>query len=495
MYKNYENRVKEFVLDMTNPHSIIEYKDVTEKITNTREELMNEHFANNPEKKRPLIFRGYITEADRIKDTIKNHKYLYYLPDYEKIKKERKKLKASSPSPNISSKSKNLKNIKINNSSFDKNDISERSKTINKNFILTTPNHTINNEPVLNKLSSNKVNKNFISQPTMRYKPRTDLERIYDVLNGYHCDEKSKDIIERQLKSINLYDYKRAGDSTTSLGKENNGSAQKNNSKILKPKIIRSHQKKKKYNSIYKSSKLYYNPNRDNYKPWHKRDDLNNEAYGFLSSYHYKTHFKAAEEIAESNYKYDKNNKNKNSVFLLPNLIPNYYEPKNLKSDADSEEKEDPFKFGKDANLSDESEDYEEFDKNYNPIIKKTKTISDPEAMKILTKIAFKQKKNEFDNFDFKKDDEDEEKKLKKIKNKKGNKNYGEDDNVVIKNKLYFKNSQFDKITSEVLEMCNVYSTKSKFNNTTHKSKGGKTMITRGMTVGDFEKKYGLQEV
>ena len=496
MYRNYENRVKEFVLDMTNPHSIIELKDITEKITNTREELINEQFADNPEKKRPLVFRGYITEADRIKDTIKNNKYLFYLPDYEKIKKERKKLKASSPSPNINSKAKNLKNIKIKNSSFNnKNDISERSKTINKNFIFTTPNHTINNEPVLNKLSSNSVNKNFISQPTMRYKPRTDLERIYDVLNGYHCDEKSKDIIERQLKSINLYDYKRPGGSTTSLGKENNESAKKNNSKKLNPKIIRSHQKKKKFYSLYKSSKLYYNPSKDDYKPWHRRDDLNNEAYGFLSSYHYKTHFKAAEEIAESNYKYDKNNKNKNSVFLLPNLIPNYYQPKNIKSDAHSEEKEDPFKFGKETNSSDESEDYEEFDKNYNPIIQKTKTFSDPEAMKVLTKMAFKQKKNEFDNFDFKKDDEDEEKNLKKIKNKKGKKNYGEDDNVVIKNKLYFKNSQFDKITSEVLEMCNVYSTKSKFNNTTHKSKGGKTMITRGMTVGEFEKKYGLQEV
>ena len=90
MYRNYENRVKEFVLDMTNPHSIIEHKDVTEKITNTREELMNEQFADDPEKKKPLVFRGYLTEADRIRDTIKNNKYLYYLPDYEKIKKEKK---------------------------------------------------------------------------------------------------------------------------------------------------------------------------------------------------------------------------------------------------------------------------------------------------------------------------------------------------------------------------------------------------------------------
>ena len=93
MYKNYEKRVKDFVIDMANPETIIEHKDITEKITNTRTELINEQFANNPEKNRPLVFRGYISEADRIKDVIKKNKYLYYLPDYEKIKQERKKLK------------------------------------------------------------------------------------------------------------------------------------------------------------------------------------------------------------------------------------------------------------------------------------------------------------------------------------------------------------------------------------------------------------------
>ena len=96
MYKNYEKRVKDFVIDMTNPESIIEHKDITEKITNTRTELINEQFANNPEKNRPLVFRGYISEADRIRDVIKNHKYLYYLPDYEKIKSEKKRLKKAS---------------------------------------------------------------------------------------------------------------------------------------------------------------------------------------------------------------------------------------------------------------------------------------------------------------------------------------------------------------------------------------------------------------
>ena len=96
MYRNYEKRVKDFVIDMTNPESIIEHKDITEKVINTRAELINERFADNPEKNRPLVFRGYISEADRIKDVIKQNKYLYYLPDYEKIKQERKKMKALS---------------------------------------------------------------------------------------------------------------------------------------------------------------------------------------------------------------------------------------------------------------------------------------------------------------------------------------------------------------------------------------------------------------
>ena len=87
----------------------------------------------------------------------------------------------------------------------------------------------------------------------------------------------------------------------------------------------------------------------------------------------------------------------------------------------------------------------------------------------------------------------EDQKIVRKIK-KPGNKNYTEDNNVIINNKLYYKNTQFDQITHKVLEMCNIYSPKSKFNNIVHKSKGGKTMITKGMTVGEFEKKFNIQE-
>ena len=444
------------------------------------------------------------------------------MPDYEQIKKDNKKLKTSS-SPTNTRISNNIKSL-----SNDKIDNKDKNKILNTNYKVSSPNKTIN-KYLLYQSKNNKNNNNLISQPTMRYKPRTDLERVYDVLNGYNYDAKSRDIIERQLKSINLYDYKKPGESIHNSDKKEKEEYSKS-TRTLISKSQRNPKRKKKFD-LYKTNKIYYNPKNDEYKPWQRREDLNTEAYGLLSSYHYKTHFKAAEEIAESNYKYDKNNKNKTSVFLLPNLLPKCYKPKPIKTDNDSEEKEDPFKFGEDDYSSEQSEDYEEFDKNYNPIIQKTKTISDPEKMKILTKIAFKQKKSGYDNFDYKtdeeddkniisksknkkgnknftednnviiknklyfKNDEDEDKNIiSKSKNKKGNKNFTEDNNVVIKNKLFFKNTQFDKISSEILELCNVYSTKSKFNNTVHKSKGGKTMITQGMTVGEFEKKYGLQE-
>jgi len=472
MYRNYEKRVKDFVIDMTNPESIIEHKDITEKVINTRAELINERFADNPEKNRPLVFRGYISEADRIKDVIKQNKYLYYLPDYEKIKQEKKRLKALSQDNNASK-------------TIDQNNI---NRVLNSKYTINndTDRFSINNPENINASKSSK--KNTIFQPTMRYKPRTDLERVYDILNGYNYNQASRDIIERQLKSINLYDYKK--NSINEGGKEESRILKR--PRFLSKSLQRKTKKRKNVNSLYKMNHVYYNPDKSSYKPWQRREDLNTEAYGFLSSYHYKTHFKAAEEIAESDYKSNnKGNNNLNSVFLLPNLLPKYYKPRSIKTENNMEEREDPFKFGEDNSSSENSEEYEDFDKNYNPIIHKPKTVGDPKTMEILTKIAFRQKKGT-GQMDFKNEHE-EQKIVRKIK-KTGNKNYTEDNNVIINNKLYYKNTQFDQISHKILEMCNIYSPKSKFNNTVHKSKGGKTMITKGMTVGEFEKKYNIQE-
>ena len=65
---------------MTIPQNKITIKDGSKKIFNTRDE-----FLDDGDLKKPFVFKGYKTEADRIKNTIKNNRYLYNLPDYDKI--------------------------------------------------------------------------------------------------------------------------------------------------------------------------------------------------------------------------------------------------------------------------------------------------------------------------------------------------------------------------------------------------------------------------
>ena len=86
---------------------------------------------------------------------------------------------------------------------------------------------------------------------------------------------------------------------------------------------------------------------------------------------------------------------------------------------------------------------------------------------------------------------EEEKKKILLVKNKK---HILDENNIVIGNEVYVKGTQFDKIADKVLEICNVYRGKSKHNNTSLKARSGKTMITQGMTVRQFEKKYNLNE-
>ena len=76
---------------MRNPEYKIVINDISSKITNPREELMKEKESNLL---KPFIFKGYKSEADRIKDAVYNNRLLYNLPDYpdeqsERISKEK----------------------------------------------------------------------------------------------------------------------------------------------------------------------------------------------------------------------------------------------------------------------------------------------------------------------------------------------------------------------------------------------------------------------
>jgi hypothetical protein len=67
-----------------------------------------------------------------------------------------------------------------------------------------------------------------------------------------------------------------------------------------------------------------------------------------------------------------------------------------------------------------------------------------------------------------------------------------DENSVLIDGEILFKDSQFDIIASKVLNICHVNRKKSQYNNSNLKKKKGKLMITKGLSVDDFEKKYKI---
>jgi hypothetical protein len=214
MYKNYEKRVKDFITDMANPSSQIIINDVTEKVENCRQELMNQS-----RMQKPFIFKGYTSEQDKINDTVKNNKLLFNLPDYPDTKKNKSSDKDKSLKP---------KGPIINFHIFEDVKKKEKEKEENEkrrnNTIESTPvnqkDNNDNKEPAkptfkrrMSLSEKNKINeivrRDSILQPTMKFTARTDLERVYDMLNGDLMKNNERNIIERQLKNINLYNYKK----------------------------------------------------------------------------------------------------------------------------------------------------------------------------------------------------------------------------------------------------------------------------------------------
>ena len=451
MYKNYENRVREFITEMTNPASKIVVKDLTEKVENARTQIIKENSL-----KKPFIFKGYTTELDRVRNTERNNKLLYNLPDYPEKKSP---IKQNSLSP-----------LRINYHLDEK--INEINKNKDKNLLNNSLGKTrlpnarrmsITEKRQLNDL----IKKDAIIQPQMRFRARTDLERVYDALNGKYIKNNEREIVERQLRKINLFDYKKPKEL---LKNKSPGKSNKFSKKIQ--------DMKKSQQNIYGNAKIYYEPKNTDKKSWMRNNNLNREAMGILSNYHIKTHFKATKEIAEyqtDNDDLDIKTNDKKSCFLLPNIIPKKtisYMSRN------SSNPEDALNFSEDY---EENERYETINeneynrqKNNNPIIKGDKIRFDKNKMQFLEKIAFLKEKEEGKHKDTKNNMEEED---EDITNNFGNNICNEGLNMVAK---------------KILRECNVTSPKSRYNNTTHKTNEGKAMITRGLSIEEFRDKYNL---
>ena len=280
----------------------------------------------------------------------------------------------------------------------------------------------------------------------MRFKARTDLERVYEALTGNYYRENEREILNRQLKSIDLFTYKKPTDFlklSNSLNHnlddiDKNEEDTKTKYKIIPNPNIEEEQKKDSLDkrNIYRNPKIYYVP--QNNERWKKRSDLNAEAAGILKEYHQKTHFKATEEIAENKIKTKKKPNNDNNTFEIPYII----------NTRKRKKRKNIFSFDDDIEKKLKNDEYIPYNKNYNPIKKydmNGKDVINSESMQILTSMAFTSPQDS----SFKNEDSEQTMKVHNVKNKK---NLVDENNVLIGNEILYKATQFDLIANRVLK-------------------------------------------
>jgi hypothetical protein len=472
MYENYSNRVKDFITEMTIPEKKIIIDDVTKKVTNARDEMFSEGGL-----KKPFVFKGYSNETERIKQTIKNNRYLYNMQEYDDLLPKKRKKKVTFKKKINENKSQQL------------NESENLNVQLLKNNVLLT-NEELKNVDYFIK---NKI----IIQPQMRFKARTDLERVYENLIDNYDKNEEKEVLNRQLKNINLNSFQTAKDlikikkhniyknQKKNNKKKENDEKQNINKNFLKYgyEIIENNTNKNQTKVVNRKNKndLYYIPKNLIFKPWAKNRNLNIEAEKMLNSYHIKTHFKAAEEIAENKLNSKENNKK------------NLNTSNNIFNESDFYDSKERFFVSKNEinNTFNKNIIYENYTKNINPfnkIEKEKKEIEENEYNK--------NKLNLVSDLAFRKISDGNPRKIseetKIIYNDSEKKKLIDDNSVLIGNEIYYKNSQIDIIANKVLNSCNVYRQKSKHNDTNLKKKNGKLMITKGMTINQFEKKYNL---
>jgi hypothetical protein len=138
--------------------SPIKVKDSTHMIINPRQNLLEEGI-DKIRGGKGMILKGFKTEKTRVEE--------------------------------------HLRNINFDYTNFSKSKINNKS---NKNYNIS--NNSINNN---NNNNTNNNNDNYnvnLQQPVLRFKPRTDLERIFEEINKNSFRTIDKNIIEKQIKNI-----------------------------------------------------------------------------------------------------------------------------------------------------------------------------------------------------------------------------------------------------------------------------------------------------
>ena len=300
-----------------------------------------------------------------------------------------------------------------------------------------------NQSPSIDK-SINLSQSNNISVIIHKLFPSNKLKPKYNLKSLFNSRDSKNKIIIKKIKS---------------LSKENN--------------------KQKNFQELNQINQYISKTKNMNQRKTLRKNFKSNENHELFNSYNYKLHFKAAEEIAEN-----KMNKNNKSLLLLPNLFQ-IKQSKEKNNKFNYEEKQE-------NKTQEESEDesYNSFYYNnpYNDNKKRTKYNQN--LMKQLSKIAFEKDKNKiFFEQESKKDLNISQTYVKKIKKL----NIKDENEVEIEGEIFEKTTQFNLITKKVLQICKVYNNTRKKDKNIVKAGDGKNMMTKGMSVNNFIRKYKLK--
>ena len=475
LVSKYENRMREFVLKMAEKPVMV--KKSKDKFYTTRQEFLS-LTSNKILDKKGFQFKSYKSDKERINEFLKGKESLdRYL---EKISIEKK-----------------------------------RKEKIKKK----------RNEPKL-------------IQPSMRFTARTDFERVYDILKNRQVLYEEEKIIKSQLAKMgftsqNIEDNEEDEESERIIEKEiisnkknenltdeeifqkerHNKIIQQRKNMINKRKFLlnieQDKDKKLENNKMkYLSGNLYPRTyfktmenltmfrtstiNHNVFKKWKKEDEKkqqnikinnvnrynNNYFHGLISSYFPKIERNPEFKKISS---FDEKNNNINNYDNLRNIAVDDIFMNNKKITLNERQKQ--FNFVGNKKILEELEITKDI-ANTNPLLfnlnfnntKNDNTITPKieDQLSVLKMMAFEKNDKLDDSFTrnlFEKNDFDDFKK---------------EDNIIIDGKEY-KKSETYKIADKVLKKCNYNENKVKYN-----SNEGGLMFTNGLTINDFEAKYGL---
>ena len=324
-------------------------------------------------------------------------------------------------------------------------------------------------------------------QPQMRFKPRTDLERVYESVNLNFFERADKDVIKRQLKNINLYSSKKTFDSN-SFTKNTVATINevKKNNFDFPDYLIRNFKTPPNKVDLYKG----------NYSPNVKilyRKPINNESKKLISDFHHKTHFKGLESILLLPNQIDMTKLGEPSKCLSPVI-----KPKKLNLSKDNENvmfdihEEDKLLKGIEKKRNENLMKHKTFYISRNPVKLRKQRHDNAflqndnyDKLNTLKKIAFE---NEHVHVPLDKDKNISSKKEEQIDEFKR-----EEYKLLIGKDVFYTHNQLDLIANTLLNKCNIYHKKNKNNKNQLKMGEGKLMMTGGLTLNQFRNKYNFE--